>query len=259
MIDHGSPCPRRPAAFRHKKREIPRADRYRRPQCPGPAGRSAISAMRNIDVSILNFLLRYCVRNVADMGRLRTKWTNNSWISPRKVLRVSIAGCHDATVSAGQCSSRARSPAFPAVAGERCCAPASGSLSVVLTRYRSADPREISRPGTFAELLREGINMADTTRIDVEAVRHKADKLRAIHGEYVSLVATLRDTLQRHEKCWGSDKFGQAFEKGYLGNLTAYNGNADVVENNLEATAGNIDSAVTSLQQQDEANATTLS
>ncbi|MFD8493077.1 hypothetical protein [Amycolatopsis sp. NPDC059657] len=100
--------------------------------------------------------------------------------------------------------------------------------------------------------------MAGITRIDVEAVRHKADKLRAIHGEYVSLVSTLRGTLQQHEKCWGSDKFGQAFEKGYLGNLTTYNGNADVVGNNLNATAGNIDSAVTSLLEQDEANAATL-
>lgn len=103
-----------------------------------------------------------------------------------------------------------------------------------------------------------GTIMADVMRIDVEAVRHKMDKLRAIHRDYVSHVAALRGTLQQYEKCWGSDKFGKAFEKGYTENLTAYYDNVDVIGNNLDATAGNIDSAVTSLQGQDETNATTI-
>jgi uncharacterized protein YukE len=101
--------------------------------------------------------------------------------------------------------------------------------------------------------------MSGITRIDVDAVRHKAEKLRAIHGEYVNLVSTLRSALQQHEKCWGSDSFGRAFEKGYVGNLATYDRNTDVVGNNLDATAGNIDSAATSLQNQDEANAATIS
>jgi hypothetical protein len=101
--------------------------------------------------------------------------------------------------------------------------------------------------------------VAGITRIDVEAVRRKAEKLRAIHGDYADLVSALRSTLQQHDKCWGADSFGRAFEQGYGGNLAAYNTNTDVVGSNLDAVAGNIDAAVTSLQGQDEANAATIS
>ncbi len=101
--------------------------------------------------------------------------------------------------------------------------------------------------------------MAGTTRLDAEAARGKAEKLRAIHGEYVNLLSTLHSSLQQHEKCWGSDSFGKAFEKGYTESLATYRGNADIVGSNLEATAGNIDGAVDALQAQDEANAAAIS
>ena len=101
--------------------------------------------------------------------------------------------------------------------------------------------------------------MADTTLLDVEAARGKVEKLRAVHSEYVGLVSTLRSELQKHEKCWGSDSFGRAFEKGYAAGFVTYDGNLDVVGSNLEATAGNIDGAVGALQAQDEVNATAVS
>lgn len=101
--------------------------------------------------------------------------------------------------------------------------------------------------------------MAGLTRLDVEALRGKVDKLRTVHGQYVGLVADLRDALQRHDKCWGADSFGRAFENGYAGNLAAYEGNVDVLGNNMATTADNIDSAAASLQSQDDANAATLS
>lgn len=100
--------------------------------------------------------------------------------------------------------------------------------------------------------------MSDETKIDVDMVRLENARLRELGTHFMDSVQKMQSTAQQYDGCWGGDKFGQAFAKGYVPNAKTTLENISVFGKNVGGIADQVEQAVTEFEQVDQGNAKNL-
>lgn len=96
------------------------------------------------------------------------------------------------------------------------------------------------------------------TRIDVDEARAENQRLRQLGRQFTDSVAQLKSAAERYDGCWGGDKFGETFAKGYVPNASETLKNVDTFGKNVGATADQVDTAINEFEKSDQDNANNL-
>ncbi|WP_086669139.1 WXG100 family type VII secretion target [Lentzea kentuckyensis] len=100
--------------------------------------------------------------------------------------------------------------------------------------------------------------MADKTRIDPDEARAENAKLKNIAARFQSSVDKLKAEAAAKDGCWGGDKFGEAFAKGYKPGATQMLDNSGKIEEGVVGTTKQVDQALADFEKTDEYNSKNL-
>lgn len=100
--------------------------------------------------------------------------------------------------------------------------------------------------------------MSDKTVIHVDEARQESQRLRQIGSQFNESVSRLQAKASQYDGCWGGDKFGQAFAKGYVPNSTETLKNVSTFGQNITGTCDQVDNAITDFETTDQNNANNL-
>lgn len=100
--------------------------------------------------------------------------------------------------------------------------------------------------------------MADKTRIDTDQARAENAKLKNIAARFQSTVDNLKTDTAKHDGCWGNDKFGEAFAKGYVPGAKQMVDNSCQIDEGVNGATKQIDQTITDFEKTDEHNAKNL-
>lgn len=96
------------------------------------------------------------------------------------------------------------------------------------------------------------------TRIDVDLARVENQRLRQLGTHFTDSVDRLKCAAKQYDGCWGGDKFGQAFAKGYVPNASETLKNVDTFGKNVGGVADQVDATVNEFEKTDQDNANNL-
>jgi hypothetical protein len=100
--------------------------------------------------------------------------------------------------------------------------------------------------------------MSDKTTIDPDGARSTNARFRATTSTFDGAVTRMADIANSYNGCWGSDKFGQAFAKGYVpgaNDVIKYSGQ---VRDGIRQTADNVETSIKNFENVDQNNANSM-
>lgn len=100
--------------------------------------------------------------------------------------------------------------------------------------------------------------MTDKTRLDPDLARAENARLKNIASRFQSSVDKIKSDAAEHDGCWGNDKFGQAFAKGYLPGAKQMIDNSGNIEKGVNDTTKQVDQAIDAFEKTDEHNSKNL-
>lgn len=100
--------------------------------------------------------------------------------------------------------------------------------------------------------------MADKTRIDPDQARAENARLKNIAARFQSSVDKIKAEAAAKDGCWGGDKFGEAFAKGYKPGATQMLDNSGKIDEGVEGATKQIDQTITEFEKTDDHNSKNL-